>query len=116
VPFSVGGQLMEAEGGELVVNRNIWSRPDFVKNISEMNALTGGRRFFAAGGMVPRVSPPPYVSTATMPAEGFDNDMLVRGLRGVIAEEVGSLKVVNNVVDTTSQQQRLLNIQTEASF
>lgn len=116
VPFSVGGRLMEAEGGELVVNRNIWSRPDFVKNISEMNALTGGRRFFAAGGMVPSVSPPAYVSTANMPAEDFDNDMLVRGLRGVIAEEVGSLKVVNNVVDTTSQQQRLLNIQTEASF
>ncbi|CAN5432087.1 hypothetical protein BH09BAC1_BH09BAC1_16330 [soil metagenome] len=116
VQFLSGGSTMEAEGGELIVNRNIWRRPDFVKNISEMNALTGGKRFFAAGGMVPTVSPPAYVSTTTMPAEGFDNEILVRGLRGVIAEEVGSLRIVNNVVDTTSQQQRLLNIQTGASF
>lgn len=116
VPFMAGGAMMEAEGGELVVNRNIWSRPDFVKNISEMNAITGGRRFFAAGGMVPTASPPTYVSTATIPAETFDNEAMINGLRGVIAQEVGSIKVVNNVVDTTSQQQRLLNIQTEASF
>lgn len=116
VPFMAGGALMEAEGGELIVNRNIWSRPDFVKNISEMNAITGGRRFFAAGGMVPTASPPAYVSSAVMPFETFDNDAMIKGLRGVIAEEVGSIKVVNNVVDTTSQQKRLFNIQTEASF
>lgn len=116
VPFLSGGNMMEAEGGELIVNRNIWRRPDFVKNISDMNALTGGKRFFAAGGMVPTVSPPSYVSTASAPTEGFDSDELVKGLRGVIADEVGSLRIVNNVVDTTSQQQRLLNIQTEASF
>ncbi len=116
VPFLSGGNLMEAEGGELIVNRNIWRRPDFVKNISEMNALTGGKRFFAAGGMVPTVSPPSYLSNSTIQSEGLDSDMLIKGLRGVIAKEVGSLKIVNNVVDTTSQQQRLLNIQTGASF
>ena len=116
VPFLSGGQLMEAEGGELIVNRNIWSRPDFVKSISEMNAITGGKRFFASGGMVPTVAPPTYYNTATAPTEGLDSEALVKGLRGVIADEVGSLKIVNNVVETTSQQQRLLNIQSEASF
>lgn len=116
VPFLSNGTMMEAEGGELIVNRKIWSRPDFVKSISDMNAITGGKRFFAAGGVVPAVSPPSYVPMAGITAEGFNSDELIRGLRGVIAEEVGSLKIVNNVVETTSQQQRLLNIQTEASF
>jgi hypothetical protein len=116
VPFLSGGQLMEAEGGELIVNRNIWSRPDFVKSISEMNAVTGGKRFFASGGMVPTVAPPVYYNTATTPIDRLDSEALVKGLRGVIADEVGSLKIVNNVVDTTSQQQRLLNIQSDASF
>ncbi len=116
VPFLSGGNLMEAEGGELIVNRNIWSRPDFVKSISEMNAVTGGKRFFASGGVVPTVAPPVYYNTATAPIDGMDSEALVKGLRGVIADEVGSLKIVNNVVDTTSQQQRLLNIQSEASF
>jgi hypothetical protein len=116
VSFLSGGNLMEAEGGELIVNRNIWSRPDFVKSISEMNAITGGKRFFVSGGMVPTVAPPVYYNTATAPMEGLDSEALVKGLRGVIADEVGSLKIVNNVVDTTSQQQRLLNIQSEASF
>lgn len=45
------GGVVEAEGGELIVNKNIWSRPDYVKAISRMNALTGGRDF-ASGGMV----------------------------------------------------------------
>jgi hypothetical protein len=116
VSFLSGGNLMEAEGGELIVNRNIWSRPDFVKSISEMNAITGGKRFFVSGGMVPTVAPPVYYNTATAPMEGLDSEALVKGLRGVIADEVGSLKIVNNVVDTTSQQLRLLNIQSEASF
>ena len=116
VSFLSGGILMEAEGGELIVNRNIWSRPDFVKSISEMNAITGGKRFFVSGGMVPTVAPPVYYNTATAPMEGLDSEALVKGLRGVIADEVGSLKIVNNVVDTTSQQLRLLNIQSEASF
>ncbi len=116
VPFLSNGNMMEAEGGELIVNRKIWSRPDFVKTISDMNAITGGKRFFASGGVVPTVSPPSYVATHGLPSEGFDSDSLIKGLRGVIADEVGSLKIVNNVVDTTSQQQRLLNIQSEASF
>lgn len=47
------GGIVEAEGGELIVNKNIWKRPDYVRAISEMNAATGGRRFFADGGVLP---------------------------------------------------------------
>lgn len=115
VPFMAGGQLMEAEGGELIVNRNIWSRPDFVRAISNMNASTGGRRFYASGGVVPQVgfNRPTGSSAAEI---GEVSAELVEGMRGVIAEEVGSLKVVNNVVDTTNQQTALINQQVESSF
>ncbi len=49
VPFSLGGKIHEAEGGELIVNRGIWARPDFVNAISEMNHATGGVRFRDGG-------------------------------------------------------------------
>lgn len=49
VPFSLGGKIHEAEGGELIINRGIWQRPDFVNAISEMNAATGGVRFKNGG-------------------------------------------------------------------
>lgn len=53
IPFTIGGRAgFEAEGGELIVNKNIHSRPDFVDAISRMNAITGGKRF-QTGGLVP---------------------------------------------------------------
>lgn len=116
VPFSVGGQMMEAEGGELIVNRNIWSRPDLVRNISEMNAMTGGKRFFAAGGVVPQAGVKAKSSADIDMRSEVMTQELVNGLRGVIADEVGSLRVVNNVVDTTDQQVTVINQQTESSF
>jgi hypothetical protein len=115
IPFISGGAMMEAEGGEVIVNRNIWSRPDFVRSISEMNALTGGKRFFAAGGVIPTPSVP-GISVSMPSGGGLDTAQLVAGMRGVIAQEVGSIRVVNNVVDTFSQQTRLINQQVDNSF
>lgn len=116
VPFSVGGQMMEAEGGELIVNRNIWSRPDLVRSISEMNAMTGGKRFFASGGVVPQAGVTAKSTADVDMRSEIMTKELVNGLRGVIADEVGSLRVVNNVVDTTDQQITVINQQTESSF
>lgn len=116
VPFIAGGRLMEAEGGELIVNRGIWKRPDFVKAISNMNELTGGAGFFRSGGVVPRGAVPQSAIREPVEAPGLNNAELVAGLRGVIAEEVGTLQVVNNVVDTSSQQTTLFNQQTDGEF
>lgn len=117
VPFLAGGRLMEAEGGELIVNKGIWKRPDLVQAISEMNALTGGQRFFATGGIVPLPAAPPIpVSHQSSANNSMDMDALIRGLRGVLAEEVGSLQITNNVVDTSAQQASLTNQQTYNSF
>jgi len=50
VKFSAGGQTMEAEGGEIIVNKGIQSRPDYVAAISKMNAATGGVDFYKSSG------------------------------------------------------------------
>ena len=53
IAFTVDGQAgFEAEGGEILVNKNIHSRPDFVDAISTMNHITGGKRF-QAGAILP---------------------------------------------------------------
>lgn len=116
VPFRVGASLMEAEGGELIVNKGIWRRPDFVRAISDMNASTGGKRFFASGGVVPSVSVAGAAGGSASGQNSIDAQELVLGLRGVIAEEVGTLQVVNNVVDTSAQQTTLYNQQVDNSF
>ena len=46
-----GNNLIEMEGRELIINKGIWSRPDWVRAISEMNAQTGGKRFYNEGGI-----------------------------------------------------------------
>lgn len=56
VRFIYGNTPVEVEGGgrgskrgELIINRGIWRRPDFVNAISWMNAKTGGHDFFRRG-------------------------------------------------------------------
>ena len=50
IPFTVAGVPgFEAEGGEIIVNKGIQSRPDYVHAISEMNFATGGKRFAQEG-------------------------------------------------------------------
>jgi hypothetical protein len=103
VPFVAGGQPMEAEGGELIVNKNIWSRPDFVDSISAMNAATGGVRF-AEGGVIPtRFTPSGQsITTAALTRSSEDTAALIPIL--------SNIQVTNNVVDTSANQSTLINI------
>lgn len=106
VKFSSGGRLMEAEGGELIVNKNIHSRPDFVKSISDMNAATGGKSFFAAGGTVPQFQPN---------GRNVTTNQIVSVDSGQIADSVlsvlGNLQVVNVATDTSGQVNTIAKIQ-----
>lgn len=105
VPFMAGGQQMEAEGGELVVNKNIWSRPDFVNSISAMNAATGGVRF-ADGGVIPtRFTPSGQsITTAALTSQGGGD------MSDALIPILSNIQVTNNVVDTSSNQSTLINI------
>lgn len=104
VKFSVGGRVMEAEGGEIIVNKGIQKRPDFVKAISEMNYMTGGKRFETGGIVAPKFSAA-GVSLASQQQVGQN-----------ITLEVPAMQVLNNVVDTTDQQSSIIQIQNQVTL
>jgi len=100
----IQGGRAEVEGGELIVNKNIWSRPQFVKAISEMNYQTGGKKFFADGGVV-------------LPTPNFD------AINSTAINQVDSLSLLRNdlqnfanrpvyvsVTDINNAQNRIVTI------
>jgi len=86
-----GGGYVEAEGGELIVNKNIWRRPDYVRAISEMNARTGGVRFYAAGGVLPPLGQVPDI-----------NEAIEKAIAGITA-----IPVVVSERDITAMQRKV---------
>ena len=90
IPIRVAGrQIIEAEGGEIIVNKNIWTRPDYVQKISEMNYRTGGKRF-AAGGV--------------LPSEELDFERIV----DTIVNKIAAIPVVVSERDISSTQRKVL--------
>lgn len=90
IPIRIAGrQIVEAEGGEIIVNKNIWTRPDYVEKISEMNYRTGGKRF-AAGGV--------------LPSEELDFERIV----DTIVNKIAAIPVVVSERDISSTQRKVL--------
>jgi hypothetical protein len=90
IPIRVAGrQIVEAEGGEIIVNKNIWTRPDYVQKISEMNYRTGGKRF-AAGGV--------------LPSDELDFERIV----DTIVNKIAAIPVVVSERDISSTQRKVL--------
>jgi hypothetical protein len=83
-----GGRVVEAEGGELIVNKNIWTRPDFVAAISEMNYRTGGKKF-ASGGILP------------------SDEANIERIVSSIVSEIAAIPVVVSEKDITSTQRKV---------
>jgi predicted nucleic acid-binding Zn-ribbon protein len=105
VKFAVGGRVMEAEGGEIIVNKNIRKRPDFVRAISEMNYQTGGKRF-ETGGIVPPV----------FSQQGMNITAQQQMKSQALSFTVPPIQVLNNVTDTSTQQNSIISIQNVASI
>jgi hypothetical protein len=105
VKFSAGGRLMEAEGGEIIVNKGIQKRPDFVRAISQMNYMTGGKKFETGGIVAPVFS-----------AAGASLAASEQNLGGGFTFEIPPIQVLNNVVDTTSQQSSIIQIQNQTTI
>jgi hypothetical protein len=105
VKFSAGGRLMEAEGGEIIVNKGIQKRPDFVRAISQMNYMTGGKKFETGGIVAPVFS-----------AAGASLAASEQSFGTGFTFEMPPIQVLNNVVDTTSQQTSIIQIQNQTSI
>ena len=90
IPIRITGrQIVEAEGGEIIVNKNIWTRPDYVQKISEMNYMTGGKRF-AAGGV--------------LPSDELDFERIV----DTVVNKIAAIPVVVSERDISSTQRKVL--------
>ncbi len=93
IAFTVDGQSgFEAEGGEILVNKNIHSRPDFVDAISQMNHITGGKRF-QAGAILPipnitRIQQQPIFQDVLTREEAIE--LVQEGIATIIVQQVES--------------------------
>jgi hypothetical protein len=70
------GGTAEVEGGELIVNKNIWSRPSFVRAISDMNAATGGKKFYQGGGVLDTTTMNASISSTNTDMIELRNDII----------------------------------------
>ena len=105
VKFSAGGRLMEAEGGEIIVNKGIQKYPKFVQAISQMNYISGGKKFETGGIVAPVFS-----------AAGASLAASEQSVGSGFTFEIPPIQVLNNVVDTTSQQSSIIQIQNQTSI
>ena len=100
VKFSSGGRVMEAEGGEAIINRQSTSM--YKPLLSAINQAGGGKKF-AFGGITPD-------------AQLQSNMLSEAGIGAEIARQMGDIKVVNVVADTTAAQISINNVESEALF
>jgi hypothetical protein len=112
VKFAAGGRIMEAEGGEAIINKR--STAMFKPILSAINSFGGNGKKFADGGLVPA---------------GFNANSLISGnvnvtndLSGVesqisaIKDAFKDIKVKNVVSDTNDAIISINNIQSEATL
>jgi hypothetical protein len=57
-----GGMLIEAEGGEAIINKRSMAVPWIRQQASYLNEIGGGVPFFARGGLVPSSGTDPFIS------------------------------------------------------
>ena len=100
VKFASGGRVMEAEGGEAIINKRSTSM--YKPLLSAINQAGGGKKF-AFGGITPD-------------AQLQTNAISESGLGAEIARQMGEIRVINVVSDTTSKQISINNVESEALF
>ena len=112
IPVSVGGsRVVEAEGGEAIINKR--STQMYTPLLSAINEAGGGVAFAQSGTIVPTFSAPsPSASVVSQNQAAQIADTI----RGVIAQEVGALEVINVATDTASVANTAANIESRATF
>lgn len=111
IDIVVGGKVVaNAEGNEIIVNENIHSRPDFVDAISEMNYITGGRRFQRGG-----ILPTPNVTRIQQQAI-FQDALTREEAVELIQEGIATIKVEQIESEVTETQKIIETIESGTEF
>ena len=100
VKFASGGRIMEAEGGEAIINKR--STAMLKPLLSAINTAGGGKKF-ALGGITPD-------------AQLMTGGITEAGIGAEVAKQIQNVKVINVVSETTAQQNSISNVESEAIF
>lgn len=119
---SQGGIMVNAEDGEIILNRNVSRDPAGLAMASELNARYGGIRFMESGGPVNPLSAQSVAATASGVTGGAtlqaSDDMVneFRSFRAEINEWQSNLQVHNNVQDTQKGIKVINDLEDDAGF
>lgn len=110
VKFASGGRIMEAEGGEAIINKR--STAMFKPILSALNVAGGGKKFADGGvlGAIGSLGASNIINNITAQANVSDE------LVSKFADVVNTIKVTNVVTDTEANITRVKNIQNEATI
>lgn len=104
---TIDGQY-EFEGGEAVINKRSTAR--YGALLSSINQAGGGVAFEKGG--ITKFQDGGVTAPISFPDPGTD----VAGVTEQLTAQMGAIKVVNVVSETTEQQNSILNVQSEAEF
>lgn len=122
VKFAAGGMLNEAQGGEPILVKEAGADPATRSVLSAINVAHGGRAFaeggivpahrFQTGGRVPSFS----TRNALQSAVGINAKDIAETFSDLIDNKIANIKVTNVVTDTSAEQSKINNIQSEVNF
>lgn len=119
---SQGGIMVNAEDGEIILNRNVGLDPAGLQAASNLNAMYGGIRFMEAGGPVNPLSAQQVAAQAPAITGGSTadaNTALLNEIRGLRADVNGynrNLKVYNVVTETRDGLNTINTLEQDAGF
>tara|TARA_A100001201_G_scaffold4020_2_gene8539 strand:+ start:3654 stop:6440 length:2787 start_codon:yes stop_codon:yes gene_type:complete len=101
VKFAVGGRVMEAEGGEAIINKK--STSAFRPILSAINSFNGNGVKFADGGLISS-------------GERFALGGELRSIQNIVSNNSGTSQVIVVESEVTTTQNRVSALESQASF
>jgi len=101
VKFAVGGRVMEAEGGEAIINKK--STSAFRPILSAINSFNGNGVKFADGGLISS-------------GERFALGGELRSIQNIVSNNTGTSQVIVVESEVTTTQNRVSALESQASF
>jgi hypothetical protein len=104
--YSNGGQIAEAEGGEIILNKNVSKIPALAAMASMINVSTGGKAFTANPSSISSSS----ALTATV------DPMVIQSIVNSTVKGIAAIPVQNVATQTTRVSRRVENVEASARY
>jgi len=104
--YANGGQIAEAEGGEIILNKNVSKIPALTQLASMINVSTGGKSFMPNSSSISTNS----ALTATV------DPMVIQSIVNSTVKGIASIPVQNVATQTTRVSRRVENVEASARY